>query len=56
MSCGEKTKALIWLSMSESLTPRGRRLLLEEYGCPERALQEFGQTLLQRFLLIVCHR
>ena len=44
MSCGEKTKALIWLSMSESLTARGRRLLLEEYGCPERVLREFGHS------------
>ena len=42
MKYSEETRALVWLSLSESLTPRGRRLLLEEHGTAARALAAFG--------------
>ncbi len=42
MTCTEETRARIWLTMSESLTPRGRRLLLEEAGSARSALAGFG--------------
>ena len=38
MNCSEHKKALIFLSQSESLTPRGRRLIDEKLGGPEGAL------------------
>ena len=42
MRIDSEKRALIWLSLSESLTPRGRRLLLENAGDPGRALAGFG--------------
>ena len=41
MTYTEETRAKIWLSMSESLTERGRRLLLEEAGSARNALAGF---------------
>ena len=42
MTCSDNTKALIWLSMADSLTARGRRLLLEASGSPALAMAGFG--------------
>ena len=42
MTCTEENRALVWLSMSESLTPRGRRLLVESAGSAGKALASFG--------------
>ena len=42
MALSERTLALIWLSQSESLTPRGRRLIDEELGGPENAMRSFS--------------
>ncbi len=43
MTYPEETAALIWLSLAESLTARGRRLLLDRAGCAAQALRQFGR-------------
>ena len=45
MDCSEHLKALIFLSQSESLTPRGRRLIDEKMGGPEGALKDFSYSI-----------
>ena len=42
MTFSEHTQALIFLSQSESLTPRGRRLIDEKLGGPEAVLSDFS--------------
>ena len=42
MSADPSTRAEIWLSCAESLTARGRRLLLERHGTAQAALSAFG--------------
>ena len=42
MTYTDRTRALIWLSRSESLTARGRRLLTEAAGGAENAMKGFG--------------
>ena len=42
MTVSPRKRALIFLSQSESLTPRGRRLIDEKLGGPENALEGFS--------------
>ena len=44
MSGSDLTRALVWLSASENLTARGRRLLMEAHGDPACALKGFSAS------------
>ncbi len=44
MKYSEEARALIWLSMSESLTPRGRRLILDGKSTAAEALSGFDAS------------